>query len=330
MSGVVVALGVGACATEGAEDTPADDAEADTVTEISYATSFGTFGRDAYVYVADAHGHFEDAGLEVDIVPGGGSVDNAQLIAQGQLEFAPIDFASTAIVRANEEVPVKIVSFVHQDALTAILAPEGAGIEEPGELEGRTLAGAPAGADTLLFGPYADAAGFDGDAVDFRPTEPPQLPQILAGGEADAVQQFVVGIPLFEQATDDDIVAFPYADHIPDLPGLGIAASDDLIEEDPELITRFVTALNHGLQEALDDPEEAATVMEERVDEVDVDIAARELEIMRDYVVTDYTEEHGLGHIDESRLESLLDTAEEAFELEQPVSLDEVYEPLAP
>ena len=322
---LTVAVLLTACADDG-EEVGDDQATRD----IAYATSFGTFGRDAYVYVADANGHFEDAGFDVDIVPGGGSIDNAQLIAQGQLDFAPIDFSSTAIIRANEDIPVQIVSFVHQDALTAVLAPEGTGIQEPADLEGRALAGAPGGADTLLFDFYAVSAGVDPEAVDFRPTEPPQLPQVLAGGEADAVLQFVVGIPLFERATDDDVVAFPYADAIPDLPGLGIAASDDLIEEDPDLITEFVGALNEGLADALDDPETAAEIMEDAVDEVDPDVARQELEIMRDFVITDFTEEHGLGHIDESRLESLLDVAEEQFELERAVDLDEVYEPLAP
>lgn len=40
------------------------------VDKVTYLTSFSTFGRDAYVYVADEQGYFADAGIEVEIRPG--------------------------------------------------------------------------------------------------------------------------------------------------------------------------------------------------------------------------------------------------------------------
>ena len=54
---------------------------------IKYATSFGAFGRDAFVYVAIEKGYFRDAGFDVQVVPGLGS-DNARLLAAGQIDYA--------------------------------------------------------------------------------------------------------------------------------------------------------------------------------------------------------------------------------------------------
>ncbi|MEV6815632.1 ABC transporter substrate-binding protein, partial [Micromonospora sp. NPDC051296] len=41
--------------------------------QVTYLTSFGNFGRDAYAWVAKEKGFFSDAGFEVEIKPGQGT-----------------------------------------------------------------------------------------------------------------------------------------------------------------------------------------------------------------------------------------------------------------
>ena len=62
LTAMLVAVLVGATSGSAAR-------QATTVT-VDYATSFGNFGRDAYVYVAMEKGYFEQAGFEVRVVPG--------------------------------------------------------------------------------------------------------------------------------------------------------------------------------------------------------------------------------------------------------------------
>lgn len=293
--------------------------------EVTYATSFGQFGRDAYAYVALERGYFTDAGFDVTIVPGSGSVDNARLIAAGRLDYAPLDFSALAVTRANEDIPVKIVSFVHQQSLSAILARPQSGIASPADLEGKAIADSPGSTVRVMFPLYAEEAGIDADAVTFRSAEPPSLPALLASGQVDAVGQFVVGVPLFERATEGEIVVLPYAEHLPQVPGLGVAASDSKLERDPDEVRRFVAALNRGLQDALDNPGEAAEILVRHVAEADVEIATRELELMREYVLDEHTEEHGIGSIDESRLHSALEIVSASFELEREPAVSDVW-----
>jgi NitT/TauT family transport system substrate-binding protein len=311
-------------AAEEPEATPEPPQETRTVT---YATSFGQFGRDAYVYVAIEKGYFEEAGFEVEVVPGAGSVDNARLIAAGRLDYAPLDFSALAVTRANEDIPVKLVSFVHQQSLSAILVRGDSGIAAPADLEGRSIADSPGSTVRVMFPVYADRAGIDADSVTFRSAEPPALPGLLAAGQVDAVGQFVVGVPLFEHAVGGEVVALPYAEVLPDVPGLGIAVSDSKLESDPDEIRRFLEALHRGLQDALDDPEEAARILQQRVPDTNPEIAARELELMREFALTDYTDEHGIGAIDVARLQAALDIVEQTFDLERSITPDEVFDP---
>jgi NitT/TauT family transport system substrate-binding protein len=325
---LLAGLALAGCGGDDEADAPGDTGAAEEAPEtrsVTYATSFGQFGRDAYAYVALEKGYFEEAGFDVRIVPGAGSVDNARLIAAGRLDYAPLDFSALAVTRANEDIPVKIVSFVHQQSMSAILARADSGISSPSDLEGKAIADSPGSTVRVMFPVYAERAGIDADSVTFRSAEPPALPSLLAARQVDAVGQFVVGVPLFEQATEGEVVALPYAEHLPDVPGLGVAVSDEKLEQDPDEVRRFLDALHRGLQDALDDPQEAAEILVRHHAEANPEIAARELELMREYALTDYTDEHGIGAIDVARLRSALEIVQQTFDLEGELRPEDVY-----
>lgn len=311
-------------ATEAPEttDAPATTTTTTAVTEVvsvEYATSFGAFGRDAYVYVALEKGYFEEAGFDVTISPGQGSVNNAQFVAAGQLDYAPIDFSAAVLVRANEDLPVRCVSFVHQQGLAAIFTKATSGIETPADLPGHSVADIPGSVIIELFPIYAERVGFDPSDVEFVAADPPQLPGLLAADQVDAVNQFVVGEPLFENVTGGPVRVFPYAEFFPELPGICIAVSEDKLASAPGEVGRFIAALNRGLQDAIMNPQEAGEIMNRFLPETDAAVAAAELEIMAGFVTNEYTDNHGVGTIDPARIAESIAIITEAFEL--PVEL---------
>lgn len=295
------------------------------VVAIEYATSFGTFGRDAYAYVALDKGYFEEAGFEVTITPGQGSVNNAQFVAAGQLDYAPIDFSAGVLVRANEDLPVRCVSFVHQQGLAAIFTKATSGIETPADLPGHSIADIPGSVVIELFPIYAERVGFDPSTVEFVAADPPQLPGLLASDQVDAVNQFVVGEPLFENVTEGPVRVFPYADVFPELPGICIAASEDKLATAPDEVGRFVAAINRGLADAISNPQEAGEIMNKYLPESDAAIAAAELEIMARFVTNEYTDAHGIGTIDPDRVAESIAIITEAFQLPVDLTVADLY-----
>lgn len=321
--------------TTAADNTTTTGEAATTTTEappaelipITYATSFGLFGRDAYAHVALEKGYFEEAGFDVTIVPGSGSVNNAQLVASGQLDFAPADFSALVLLRANEDVPVRAVSFIHQQGLAAIMTKADSGINTPADLPGRTLADIPGSVVVELFPAYAERVGIDPDSVEFIPAEPQQLPGLLASDQVDAVNQFVVGKPLFENVTEGDITVFPYSEFFPELPGIAIVVSEDKLASDPDQIAAFIGALNRGLQDAIDNPAEAGQILNQVSPESNADVAAAELTIMAGFVTNDYTDANGIGTIDVSRIEAATTIILNAFGITTPLAVDDLYVP---
>ncbi|WP_200303429.1 ABC transporter substrate-binding protein [Streptomyces adelaidensis] len=251
--------------------------------KVTYLTGFGTFGREAYAYVAQEKGYFEDAGISVDIQPGQGSGNSLAALAGGRAQFAPIDLSSTIIQLGGGKVSgVTAVAAIHQTTDAAIMALADSGIEKPADLEGRTV-GDPAGSVIgALFPAYAKLAGFDADKVDWVSLEPQQLGANLASGSVDAVGQYRVGRPNIENAVKGEKVGvLPFGEYLTESYGAAVTTTTtEIAKDDPELVERFTTALFKGMTYAIGHPDEAAELMHEKFPTVSVRTAAAEIELV--------------------------------------------------
>ncbi|GAA1159296.1 ABC transporter substrate-binding protein [Kribbella jejuensis] len=255
--------------------------------KVSYLTSFNTFGREAYAYVALDKGYFKDAGFDVKITPGSGTVDVMKLVAGGQADYGIGDFTAFAITLAKQKLPVTSVGMIHQRSMAAIMSLEGLGINSPQDLPGKTIGDQPGSTNTVMFPVYAKAVGIDPKSVTFLPSPPPGLPTLLASGKVQGIGQFVVGEPLIAKADKEKhrkVITLPYGDKLPDLYGNTIITRSDLAKDHPDQVKKFTNALLKGLQDTLDDPAAAAAILKKYVPDTDLDVATKELQIMQGYI----------------------------------------------
>ncbi len=296
MSRLTRALTVAALATalvvSGCGDSDeGDDGQAgsDPIDKVTYLTSFGTFGRDAYAYVAKDKGFFEEAGLDVDVKPGAGTGENLKSIASGKAQFAPVDFTGALLqFGGGKAKDFTAVAAIQQRTLTAIITLEGNGITSPKDLEGKKIADAPGSVVQMLFPTYAKLAGVDDKQVQWVNAPPPTLPGTLASGGAQAIGQFVVGKPTIEAAANGKkAVVLPYSDHLTDLYGNALVTSAKLAKDDPDLVRRFTAALMKGLQYSIDNPKETGDILVKNQPTQKAAPAAAEVELMASYVKSD-------------------------------------------
>ena len=313
------ALLLTACSNGGDAPAESDAGDATEVVDVTYLTSFNTFGRDSYAYVAEEQGCFADAGFNVDIQPGTGTVDVLKLVASGQSDFGVGDFQAAALTIANEGLPVTIVSAIHDKSLAAIATAEGYGIEEPKDLEGKKIADQPGSVNEVLFPVYAEAAGIDASQVEFVPAQPPALPQLLASHNVDAIGQFVVAGGLIKGATGADAVFLPFSDYLEDLYGNALFVGNDTLDSDPEMVQRFNEALHCGLQYTIENPEEAGKILQKFQPTQDAAVATGEIVAMEPYV----GDASKNGKLDEARVDSVLQLLHERGAItDEPVAED--------
>jgi NitT/TauT family transport system substrate-binding protein len=281
---VALAAALVASGCTGAEDS--NDNSNKAPDKVTYITSFGNFGRDAYVWVAKQKGYFKDAGIDVTIEPGTGTT-NVQLVASGKAQFTAVDFSGAIlqVTKATSPLNIRAVGAIQQHSMAAIMALGGTGITAPKDLANKTVADTPGSVVKLLFPTYAKLAGVDSSKVTFITGQAPQLPQMLAGGQVQAIGQFVIGKPTVSAvAGGKDVVVLPYSDFISDLYGNALWTTKSLIESKPDLVKRFRDALLRGLVDALNDPAGAGKTLAAAVPTAKAEAAAAELTLMKSYV----------------------------------------------
>ncbi|MFK3981202.1 ABC transporter substrate-binding protein [Micromonospora sp. NPDC050397] len=260
-----------------------------TLEKVTYLTSFANFGRDAYAYVAKDKGYFKEAGFDVDIKPGSGTLNNLKAIATGTAMFTPLDLTGILQARGQGNVPeakdVTVVAGIQQRTMAAIITLDGKGITTPKDLEGKTLVDSPSSVVRNLFPTYAKLAGVDAGKVTWRDGEPAALIGQLAAGSGDGIGQFVVGKPTVEAAAKGKkAVVLPYSDVMTDLYGNVLVTSTKIAKEDPEKVKRFTAALIKGLNDSVTNPKEAGEILNKNVPTANAAPAAAECELMASFV----------------------------------------------
>ena len=301
---------------------PSPSAALETVTLI---TDFGYNGRHAYFFYALDQGYYRDAGLDVKIVRGQGSVDAIRQVGAGNAMFGFADAGSLVLARANDQIPVKLVAVVYGKPPQAIFCREDAGLKEPKDLEGKAIANPAGGSIPDLFPAFAKAAGIDGQKVRWVVASSESLPGLLATNRVPCVGQFTVGEAMLRaQLAPARLVRFAYSDPGLSYYGNGIVATDATVAGNSGLVRRFVEATVRGMKDAFADPTAAGAVMHKLVPQVDAMVARDETAAVAELA---RVPGRPLGEIDPAQIEATLDVVKGAFRLATPVTAADIYAP---
>ncbi len=300
-------------------------AETRALDNVTLITDFGFNGRHAYFFTALDLGFYKDAGLDVKIVRGQGSVDAIRQVGAGNATFGFADAGSLILARANDRIPVKLVAVVYGKPPQAIFCREDAGLKKPADLEGASIANPAGGSIPDLFPVFAKAAGIDARKVRWVVASSESLPGLLAVSRVPCIGQFTVGEAMLRaQVAPARLVRFAYSDPGLNYYGNGLVAADATIAAKPDLVRRFVAATVRGMENAFGDPSAAGATMHRLVPQVDAAVARDETE-----AVAELAQIPGrtLGEIDLAHIEATLDVVKGAFRLATPVTAADLYAP---
>ncbi|MEN3304233.1 MAG: hypothetical protein V7603_435 [Micromonosporaceae bacterium] len=281
-----LALAPAVALAAGCTSTKKTAAATTSLDSVTYMTAFGTFGREGYVYVANAKGFFREAGIQVKVLPGTGQPANLQALVSDQLQFISQESAQAMNLIATGMKDARMIGSVHQRTVIALMALASSGIARPADLQNKTIAYG-GQAPHLLYPAYAKLAGFPPQSTKWTFTTPQQLPVLLASARVDAIGQFVTGAPLIKAATKGkDLTVLPYSDYLGDLYGNVVLTNAKTISTKPDLVRRFMGALMKGLSYSITNPEESGRLINQAVSTTPAAVATAELQVMKPYVTT--------------------------------------------
>jgi len=262
---------------------------------VPLLTGAGFQPWEAYLYLAQKRGWWAEAGLEVEVLPGQGTGRNIALLVEGQATIATLDPAAAFIEWERGTQDFVLTCQLHSNVLASVMAAESTGIRRLRDLEGRKVAVLEGGTNTQLFPGLARVAGFDASKVQLVPLELPFFPH-MASGTVDASLEFVPSRFAVERAVGEPVVVIPYADELPDLPGLALGVTAETARQQPEMVRAFNQVATRAIQHAVEAPEEAAAAMAEAQENIDPEVVAAGLADLAPYIRS-----HELGPLDEVR-----------------------------
>ena len=290
-------------------------------TEVPFALDWKFEGPSAPYFAAIDNGHFDAAGLSVEVSAGQGSLDAIPKVATGAF---PIGFADiNSLIKfldQNPGAPVTAVMMVYDKPPFAVVGRKSLGVSEPKDLEGRVLGAPPPDGAWAQFPAFATANGLDVDQITVEPVGFPTREPMLAEGNVDAVTGFSfssflnlvrLGVP------EDDISTILMADHGLALYGNAIIVNTDFAASNPEVVKGFLTAVVAGWKDAIADPAKAIASLIERNPAADAALEERRLQLAIDAnVLTDYAAANGMGDIDAGRMAKALEQLAETYEFQ--------------
>jgi putative hydroxymethylpyrimidine transport system substrate-binding protein len=226
--------------------------------EFDLALDFYVNPDHAGIFMALDQGFFAKAGLDVKPrVPSDPSAPIRE-VAAGRAELA-ISYEPEVLLAREQGLPVVAIAALVDEPLTSLISLPEAGIAEPQDLRGKTIAtaGIPYQADyleTILA--KADLGTDDVSQVDVGFN---LLPALL-GGQADAMLggfRNIEGVDLAQRGEDPRVVPVDELG-VPTYDELVLVASEDAVEEDAEDLRLFLSALQKGTANAVADPAAAA------------------------------------------------------------------------
>ncbi len=266
----VGAILISACGSETANPDSAD------LTPVTFQLNWTGGGPNAGFAVAKADGFYERAGLDVELVQGTGSGPAVQLVASRQVDIAFADATAVSQLIA-QGADMKVVATVYQASPNTVEALTDSGIRSIADLRGKQV-GVPQGASNASMLPLLlEANGLaesDLDVVNLPSTS--RVPALLQG-EVDAILGGVDSSSVQLEQQHSDYEAFLWADHGVGTVAQSIFANDTYLQQNPEVMRKFVAASLQGWVSAMQDPEHAAEALKEVFPDVVEDTALLEL-----------------------------------------------------
>lgn len=269
---------------EASESQTEAEAELEDVTVIlDYVANTNHTG----MYVALENGFYEEEGLNVKIVePTEGAT--ATLVSVGKGDFG-ISYQEdvTVALTSEDPLPIKAIATIIQHNTSGFVTYKDKNITSPKEFEGKTYAGWGSPGESAVLNAVMTQAGADFSKLNI----------VTSDGAGFAALKDQVDIMWFFEAWDNvkcQLADFPI-DYMPlrelderlDYYTPVIIASNETLEQKPEMVKKFLKATAKGYEYAIDNPEESAEILQKYAPDYDLEL----LTVSQEYLADRYMED---------------------------------------
>lgn len=260
------------CGAQGAAnsnaETGADGGPEDNLHHLTVVLDWYPNALHAFLYEAQEKGYFAEQGLDVDIQSPAGVNDAMSMVAAGKADIGLYYQQDVIQARAEQNVPIKSIGAVVQGPLNIVLSLKDKNITSPKDLEGKTVGYAGTELSEALVRSIMKDSGADPDSVNMVDVGF-DLMSSMTTGNVDATIGCLVNheVPQMEKEGFEVNYFFPDDFGVPNYYEGIFLASDDMIENEPDVLAGFLTACSKGFEDFKNNTDEVLQVLLDNQDE---------------------------------------------------------------
>jgi NitT/TauT family transport system substrate-binding protein len=271
-------------------------------------------------YVASARGFYQEEGLEIefDYSP---ETDGVALVGADELRFAVVSGEQVLLARA-QGIPIVYVMAWWHDYPVGMVSLKDENITNPSDLKGKTI-GIPGlyGASYIGFRALLNSADLEESDVTLESIGYNQVEALLAGQIQSGVI-YVNNEPVQLESQDLSVDVIKVADYV-HLASNGLITNEKTIQDDPELISRMVSATMKGIEATLADPDEAFEICKQYVEGLDSVNEQVQREVLERTI--EFWDTEQLGISDQDAWENMQAVLLDMEMLSEPLDIESAY-----
>lgn len=300
-----------------------------TLTPIKFSLDFRVTSQTSPFFLALARGYYRDAGLDVQIDVGAGSVASISRVASGAYDLGLGDISSLIEFHAQHDgpAPVQAVYQYYNRAPFVIIGRKDRGISNDfASLKGKKVAAAAVEATRRCWPMVARQLGLDADLFAWSTTDFSARDNVMVRGDVDAATYFHdSAVSLFARMPLSELSVLKYEQTGLKLYGNAILASRQLIEQRPQVVRAFLAASQQALLETLSNPQAALAAVKAREPMLQAEIERQRWGISQQYLSNAETQSHGLGQIRSDVLNQQIQEVKTVFGLPRAPAAEQVF-----
>jgi NitT/TauT family transport system substrate-binding protein len=292
---------------------------------VTFNMSWLPQGSMSGVIVAIDQGFYSDVGLDVEATRGFGGIRTANEIDQGLFDFGYVD-AVGVILNRNNGGRTRLVGGINERWPAGLCYVEQRHrLTEPKDLVGLKVGGGQNSAVQVALPLWLERNGVPRDSIELLQLAPSVIGVSLVEGQIDVAECWLANsVAVFQKTAAEaglTIAWLSYGDFNLDIYGNGIATSERLIEEQPEVVRSFLSATYRGYLWARDNPERATAILVDHYPELDPEITLQQVHEIADLM----SGWNSLGRLEESKVARTMEFLTAAYAIDDAMVVDDIY-----
>lgn len=213
-------------------------------------------------YMAREKGYYEKENLKVRFLEGGNETDITTTILNGDADFGVVASEMVLIQRQLQSAPITAIAAIYRRSATVYVSKKGSNITQPTDLPGKKIAALTVGESVSEFEYQLMAMmhrlGLDQRTLSLVPYDP-EYKDFIAGNVDVTPAYLTAGVIKLRRKGLDLNIIWP-GDYNIHFYSDTLVTTEEMIEQRPNVVERFLRATLKGWKDALGNTEEAIQV----------------------------------------------------------------------